>query len=172
MFHLPTSSVFMGPRMTTDHFLDNSKNTWVHISSHSYTSDTIRRANNMVFRSEAGYDYFQNADVLKMKAVPGFVFLNSCEGGQGVAQESEIQNSLAIAFHEIGCPSTLSNLWPIKDKNALLFSLDFYSFIMDGCDVGESFRLSKLKNINTTENECFGYVLTGNPKVILNLDHH
>lgn len=172
LFHLPFSSVFKGVHMTTDHFINNSSNTWVHISSHSYTSDTIRRNNSIVFRSNAGYDYFQNADVLKMKDAPGFVFLNSCEGGQGVAQESEIQNSLAIAFHEIGCPSTLSNLWPIKDKNALQFSLDFYTFLREGCDVGESFRLSKLKNINTTENECFGYVLTGNPKVILNLDHH
>lgn len=172
LFHLSTSYVFKGMQMTTDRFLNNSNNTWVHISSHSYTSDTIRRANKMVFRSKDGYDYFQNADVLKMKGVPGFVFLNSCEGGQGMANESEIQNSLANAFHEIGCPSTLSNLWSINDKNALQFSLDFYSVLLEGCDVGESIRLSKLKNIGSTENECFGYVLTGNPKIILNLVDH
>jgi CHAT domain-containing protein len=110
------------------------------------------------------------ADELKryLKA-PAFVFFNACwaaaagkETTRLNAQGKFIQN-LAIAAVEGGACGCLGPMWPIEDRAAKDFALEFYDHFLRGNSIGEAV-LQARKRVRRRKTDCWAsWALFGDP---------
>lgn len=81
------------------------------------------------------------------------VFLNACQSGRTANEDQpsrtdyllEPAEGLASAFLYGGALACIGSLWPIYDKPAAEFALEFYRKALEGYMLGEAMRLARVE---------------------------
>jgi len=116
-------------------------------------------------------DGILRGDVIK-NSVRGnpLVFLNTCQSALGDTlytnqiYRGSFMSGLATDFILGGAKGCIANLWDVKDKDALDFSLNFYKELVSNISVGEALRRAKYEKYNQSDDRSWAsYVLFGNP---------
>ena len=106
------------------------------------------------------------------------VFLNACESGR-TANEISAQEidkylqrpaaGLASSFIYGGARGCIGALWPVYDRPAAEFAVDFYNRVLEGYMIGEAMRLARLQIRETYPNQITwaSFVLYGDPTIQL-----
>ncbi len=82
-----------------------------------------------------------------------FVFLAACFSGTGTIHSTEGVLNFARCFINRGVASVITSLWNIPDMFAKEMVIDFYDMLLNGENVFESLRNSKINMIRKLRNE-------------------
>ncbi|MDX5347218.1 MAG: CHAT domain-containing protein [Hymenobacteraceae bacterium] len=111
------------------------------------------------------------SELLQLNLRPHLAVLSACETGIGqIRAGSEGMLSLGWMFNYMGCPSVVSTLWKVDDRNTSSLLTTFYEHLSRGSSKDKALHLAKMQliqNARTSEeaNPFYwsGYVLIGDP---------
>ena len=105
---------------------------------------------------------------------PILIFMNACSSAKSTnIDEINYQNELTglgNAFIASGVCAYIGALWPIHDKPAAEFAIDFYKNLAEGKCVGDALKISKRNSFEKHGRENItwaSFVLYGDPKTTL-----
>lgn len=102
------------------------------------------------------------------------IFFNACEVGQSY-QIANFVEGWAPALLESGASGYIGGLWPIGDKGAAEFAINFYTNLEKGLQQGpvkiaEALRKTRRLFCETGDPTFLSYTYFGNPNLQLRLD--
>ena len=102
------------------------------------------------------------------------VFLNACQTGRSANEETpqmiedylqKPAEGLASSMIYGGALGCIGSLWPIYDRPAAEFAVEFYSKVLEGCMIGDAMRCARSAIYQKYPNQITwaAFVLYGNP---------
>ncbi|OKH55776.1 hypothetical protein NIES2101_02970 [Calothrix sp. HK-06] len=89
------------------------------------------------------------------------------------AETSEVIMGVSSSFIHIGAAAVMAPLWQIMDDTAILYAGYWYSYLKQGCSIGEAALLAKIDSIQDKKNQKYldyrvlSYVIYGDPTLRL-----
>lgn len=80
------------------------------------------------------------------------IVLSACESGLGQKVSGEV-TSIARSFMVSGAKSVISTLWTINDQSSSIIMDNYYRYLNQGIDKGQSMRKAKIDYIATVDPE-------------------
>lgn len=146
---------------------------FIHYAGHAYFDSKSPGESGLLLRG----DVVLSADKIGALNRGGvLVFLNACESGT-VASDAEPQAvsyllnkpepvvGLASAFVYSGAMGCVGSLWPVYDRAAAAFAVEFYRHVLDGDPIGEALRQARRQTRDRFPEGATwaSYVLYGDP---------
>ncbi len=125
----------------------------IHFAGHGYNNTKDPNLNGLLFSKfdhtddDIGF-FFHSRQLHGLQSSTKLIVLNGCGTGVHESITSEGGIGLSYHFHASGVENIISTNWDISDAASADFSFNFYNFLMEGNNVYESLRLSKLHFIN------------------------
>ena len=126
---------------------------WLKRSSQQESLDPVREVGAALFASL--FEVFFAQKIRRLLEGRPLVFLNACESGR-TANEKRPQEvkqylqkpaeGLASSFIYGGALGCIGALWPIYDKAAAEFALEFYGRVLEGHMIGEAMRQARVRS--------------------------
>ncbi len=147
----------------------------IHFAGHAFFDGKDGDLSGLLLHDE---EHFLAQKIRRLLEGRPLVFLNACESAS-IANEEEpqrVQNylqkpaeGLASAFIYGGALGCVGSLWPIYDKPAADFAINFYNNLLSGYMIGDAVRLArrKIKDDHRDEITWAAYVLYGDPTLHL-----
>lgn len=144
----------------------------VHFAGHTVYDESPDKAGLVLFDRMFSLQDVKGSIALENSPL---VFLNSCHSGQ---EETMNVNAGYVGTYTLGIASSfivggamacVGSTWKVLDKNGADFALGFYREALNGVNIGESIRRSKIEaKINRADEKIWAsYVLYGDPSIKL-----
>jgi CHAT domain-containing protein len=124
----------------------------IHLGVHGVGDPKVADNSRLIFRGdslESGDLYAY--DIYNLNIDARLVVLSACETGLGKRQTGEGIFSIARAFSYAGCPSVVMSMWRAADTFTASIMDGFYESLNDGNSIGSSFRASKLRFLEESD---------------------
>jgi CHAT domain-containing protein len=156
---------------TEENFKANAGNfSIIHLATHAET-DMTNPLNSkfLMAKGEEEDGELHMSELLNLDIRPNLAVLSACETGKGmIDNKNDAMTSLSWGFYYLGCPSTLSTLWKVDDRQTSTVLSSFYEYLFAGKTKQEALQQAKVDFIakaRTSEeaNPFYwsGLVLTG-----------
>ena len=126
----------------------------IHYAGHASFDDGSPELSGLLLSDKAGKnEIFFAQKIRRLLEGHPLVFLNACQSGRTANEEVasrtdyllEPAEGLASAFLYGGALACVGSLWPIYDKPAAEFGLEFYRKALEGYMLGEAMRIARVK---------------------------
>ncbi|MBK0402370.1 CHAT domain-containing protein [Adhaeribacter sp. BT258] len=156
---------------TEENFKANAGNfSIIHLATHAET-DMANPLNSKFLMAKGDQEdgELHMSELLNLDIRPNLAVLSACETGKGmIDNKNDAMTSLSWGFYYLGCPSTLSTLWKVDDRQTSTVLSSFYDYLFAGKTKQEALQQAKIDFIakaRTSEeaNPFYwsGLVLTG-----------
>lgn len=171
----PARDVMLNEQATRLNFkraLGSGRYELVHFAGHTVYDESPDKAGLVLFDRMFSLQDVKGSIALENSPL---VFLNSCHSGQ---EETMNVNAGYVGTYTLGIASSfivggamacVGSTWKVLDKNGADFALGFYREALNGVNIGESIRRSKIEaKINRADEKIWAsYVLYGDPSIKL-----
>jgi CHAT domain-containing protein len=156
---------------TEESFKANASNfSIIHLATHAETNmEDPLQSKFLMAKGQKEDGELHMSELLNLNIKPNLAVLSACETGIGmIDSKNEGMTSLSWCFYYLGCPSTLSTLWKVDDRQTSAVLGSFYDNLFAGKTKQESLQQAKLDFVSKarTSDEAnpfywSGLVLTG-----------
>lgn len=161
--HFEDARVFLGSEASRAAFLDSASNAKiVHIATHG-----VFRPDNPMFSGVRFHDGWLTArDLYRLRLGATLVVLSACETGRFGPVYGDESFGFARGFLDIGVPTLVASLWPVKDRETKDFMTTFYTYLQQGLGVATALRDSQLAFRSSYPNPYHwaGFTVIGDPE--------
>ena len=122
----------------------------IHYSGHAYFDEQEPDQSGLLLHEQEIFDAQKIRRLLEGRPL---VFLNACQSAMTANERAQAQQQgyslakpaegLAAAFIYGGALGCIGSLWPIYDKPAADFAIEFYQHVLDGQMIGEAMRRTR-----------------------------
>ncbi|MFC5269749.1 CHAT domain-containing protein [Adhaeribacter terreus] len=156
---------------TEEYFKSHASNfSIIHLATHAET-DMANPLNSkfLMAKGETEDGELHMSELLNLNIRPNLAVLSACETGKGmIDNRNDAMTSLSWGFYYLGCPSTLSTLWKVDDRQTSTVLSSFYEYLFAGKTKQEALQQAKVDFISKARNSeeanpfyWSGLVLTG-----------
>lgn len=132
---------YIGEKATKKNLLSIKGNqTILHVSSHALMNDK-EPLKSKIYLAD---DSITTAEIYNLPYSSPLAVLSACETGTGLYQKGEGIISLARAFMYSGCPSVLTSLWKVDDKQTDELMDYFYTNLKKGQNKAQALHNAKI----------------------------
>jgi hypothetical protein len=150
----------------------------IHYAGHAHFDEESHELSGLYLGTEKDNEVFFAQKIRRLMAGRPLVFLNACETGvtaneaQGQEKVSYFQQpaeGLASAFIYGGALGCIGSLWPVYDKPAAEFAVEFYKRLLEGYMVGEALRATRteIRERYPDQIAWASYLYYGDPTAVL-----
>jgi CHAT domain-containing protein len=156
---------------TEESFKEKASNySIIHLATHAETNmEDPLQSKFLMAKGKNEDGELHMSELLNLNIKPNLAVLSACETGVGmIDSKNEGMTSLSWCFYYLGCPSTLSTLWKVDDRQTSTVLDSFYDNLFAGKTKQEALQQAKLDFVSKarTSDEAnpfywSGLVLTG-----------
>ena len=118
-----------------------------HLATHATCNDSLPLNSNIYF-----YDgLLPIHELYALQNTLELVVLSACETGTGLLKKGEGILSFARAFLQAGCPSIITSLWKVNDRQTPALMEQLYLNLKDGLPKNEALSLAQRQYLNQAE---------------------
>jgi CHAT domain-containing protein len=173
--------ILTGPRATgrkLNEVLRSGTYDVIHYAGHAHFDQESHELSGLYLGTKESNEVFFAQKIRRLMAGRPLVFLNACETGvtaneaQGQERVTYFQQpaeGLASAFIYGGALGCIGSLWPVYDKPAAEFAVEFYKRLLEGYMVGEALRATRaeIKERYPDQIAWASYLYYGDPTAVL-----
>lgn len=99
-----------------------------HLATHAYCNDSLPFNSHIQFSA----DSLRLFEIVNLPHQLDLIVLSACETGRGKLSRGEGISSLARGFINSGCPSIVTTMWQVNDRQTSKLMTDFYRALAEG----------------------------------------
>jgi hypothetical protein len=150
----------------------------IHYAGHAHFDQESHELSGLYVGDGQESEVFFAQKIRRLMAGRPLVFLNACETGvtaneaQGQERVTYFQQpaeGLASAFIYGGALGCIGSLWPVYDRPAAEFAVEFYKGLLEGTMIGEALRATRVEIRNRYPDQIAwaSYLYYGDPTAVL-----